>query len=402
MYSIVRDGYYGARSRVLIVSHDMLWPRIGGGRIRIGSLIDRALRDVRVDLVVVAPENDVVRDSPAVVGQDGLGIHIFVDEAASSTVPERSSKEATALIRRLAARDDGYDAVHIEGHYLLPVVPPELHARTVVAEQNIESRLLAQRMAVGEAVSVEDIGAMRESECSAWRRAAAVVTLTPEDNAEVAGRAPDVRPHFIANGWDHLPLRTSAPPETGTLERPALLFMGDYDYAPNRDAYVWLVTDVFPRIRARIPAARLLLAGINMPDDLVRLGHAQEGAEVLGFVEDLMGELGRADVVLCPLRVGGGIKVKVIEAVCRAGLIVSTSVGVQGVPACLRSAICVADDAGEFAGHVVRLCADPGERGRRRRLLLENQHVVPRWEDTAASLMSLWSRVSRDADRHQT
>ncbi len=398
MHSNDLDGYHGARSRVLFLSHDMLWPRIGGGRIRIGALLDRALREIQVDLVVVAPENDVTRDSPAVVGQDGLGIHIFVDEAVS-TVPERSSKGATELIRRLAAQGGGYDAVHLEGHYLLPVVPPELHARTVVAEQNIESQLLTQRMAVGEPVSAADVEEMRASERSAWLRAAAVVTLTPEDTAEVAGRVPEVGPCYVPNGWDHLPSRTSVRPETGVLERPVMLFVGDYDYAPNRDAYVWLVTDIFPRIRKRIPDARLVLAGINMPGDLERLGQEQAGVEVRGFVDDIVAELERADLLLCPLRVGGGIKVKVIEAIRRAALIVSTSVGAQGIPAGLRSALCVADDADGFAEHVVRLCADPEERDRRRRRLLENQGAMPRWEDAAARLMSVWSRVSREADR---
>lgn len=391
------DVYDGDRSRVLFLSHDMLWPRIGGGRVRIGELLDRALKQIRIDLVVVAPELDVNRDSPAITGADGLDVYILADES-TGVVPERTSPAAVALIRRLASRGDGYDAVHLEGHYLLPLVPPELLRRTVVVEQNIESQLLRQRRDLGEPIGVGEIARYQAREQEAWLRAAAVVTLSPEDTDDVRTREPGVQPHFIPNGWDHLPAPSAIRRETAELDRPRLTFVGDYDYAPNRDAFAWLVQEVFPRIRARIPGAQLQLAGINLSPELARMGRECEGAQVRGFVSDLMDELDRADIILCPLRVGGGMKVKVMEALRRSALLVATSVGAQGIPAKLRSAVCVADDAAGFAGHVVRLCANPAERDEKRQHLLLHRDIAPTWDDSSRRLLRLWSKVSRQAD----
>jgi glycosyltransferase involved in cell wall biosynthesis len=122
------------------------------------------------------------------------------------------------------------------------------------------------------------------------------------------------------------------------------------------------------------------------------------GAWVRGFIEVIDDELDRADIVLCPLRWGGGVKVKVIEALRRACLLVSTSTGLQGIPEELRSAACCADDAARFADHVVRLCNDPQERQRRRSRIVANQDAAPTWEDSSIRTLGLWSRVSREAD----
>jgi len=393
--------YHGARSRVLFVSHDMLWPTVGGGRIRCGKLLLRALEETRTDLVVVAPRADVTRNMAAVPELLGLRTHVFVDESAPGPAPSRASRPAAAHLRRLAAQGAGYDAVHLEGHYLLPLVPPDLLARTVIVDHNIESQLLEQRAEMGEPVSADEIATLRRSEQRAWRQAGAVVALSPEDAAEMHRREPTVIPHLIPNGWDHLPPPASArPDDEGCLTSPRLFFLADYDYPPNRDAFVWLVTDVFPRIREQVPGVRLVLAGINLSPDLARLAGACPGADVRGFVSDLPTELDRSDVVLCPLRIGGGVKVKVIEAIRRACLLVSTTVGgIQGIPEPLRSAVCFADDAATSAGHVIRLCADPQERRRRRAQLRANQSAAPTWEESSVRIMQLWSHLSTGVDR---
>lgn len=393
------ETYYGARSRVLFLSEDMLWPSIGGGRIRCIKLLMRALDVVQVDLVVVAPEADVVRDSPAIPDLPGLTTHVFVDEARSPYVPRRLSPEATAVASAMAGQHGGYDAVHLEGHFLWPVVPAGLRSRTVVVEQNIESQVLAQRRLLGEDVTRDDVAGLRAAEQHVWRNAGAVIALTPEDTDEIRGREPGVDAHLVPNGWDHLPARSAPRPDAGErLDSPRLLFYADYDYVANVDGLHWLLDDVFPQIRRQIPAAGLVVGGINMSVEVRKAVRSCPGARVRGFIDDLEDELDLADVVLCPLLWGGGVKVKVIEALRRACLLVSTSTGLQGIPEELRSAACCADDAATFADHVVRLSSAPQERRRRRRQLVENEHAAPTWEASSAQTLRLWSQVSREAD----
>lgn len=382
--------------RVLFLVFDMLWPGVGGGRIRCAKLLLRALDEIRIDLVVVAPRASVDRDLAAVPCLPGLTTHIFADESSPGPAPTRASRTAADLMSHLASNGDGYDTVHVEGHYLLPLVPPELLPRTVVVEHNIESQLLQQCAAMGKAVPQEAVAALRDSEQAAWRRAGAVIALSPEDAAEMRSREPAVKPYLIPNGWDHLPAPAVRPVHYDSpLTTPRLLFVADYGYPPNRDAFEWLVTTVFPRIRQQVPGAVLEIAGINLPSELACLGAECLGVDIRGYLEDLPAELDRADIVLCPLRIGGGVKVKVIEAIRRACLLVSTTVGgIGGIPEPLRSAVCFADDAETFAGHVVRLCANPHERRDRRQRLVDNQWAVPTWEDSSVRTMQLWSRLS--------
>jgi glycosyltransferase involved in cell wall biosynthesis len=391
----------GSLSRVLFLSHDMLWPSVGGGRIRCITLLLRALEVVRIDLIVVAPEADVVRDRWASPDLPGLTTHVFVDRSNSPIVPARVSPDANDLARRMSQEHGGYDAVHIEGHYLWPVVPIELTSRTVVVEQNIESTLLGQRLALGDPVTTADIDRLRAGEEHVWRRAGAMITLSPDDAAEIRRRQPDVVPHLVPNGWDHLPARSVPRPDhSGPLVSPRLLFFADYDYAPNRDAFRWLITDVFPRIRSEVPGAELILGGINMSEDLEYAVHGCPGARVRGYIDDLAAELDRADIVLCPLRWGGGVKVKVVEAIRRACLLVSTTTGgIEYIPESLRSAVCFADDAGSFAKQVVRVCADSEERHWRRAQLVAHQHEAPAWEESSERTMRIWADVSNREDQ---
>lgn len=387
--------YSGSRRRVLFFSEDMLWPSIGGGRIRCIKLLMHALEVVHVDLIVVAPEADVVRDSSEIPDLPGLTTHVFIDEARSSLVPKRLSPAATALARTMAQQHGGYDAVHLEGHFLWPVVPSELRLRTVVVEQNIESLVLEQRRLLGEEVEIGDLEGLRTAEQHVWRHAGAMVALTPEDAADIIRREPNVIPHLVQNGWDHLPERlTPRHDSDDRLESPRLLFYADFDYVANVDSLRWLVTDVFPRIRERIPGAALLVGGINLAAEQEQVIRSCPGARVRGYIDDLADELDCADIVLCPLRWGGGVKVKVIEALRRACLLVSTMTGGTGIPHELRAAACFAEDAATFAGHVVRLCNDPRERQWRRSHLVASRHVAPTWGDSSTRTMRLWSNVS--------
>ncbi|MFD7749845.1 glycosyltransferase [Streptomyces sp. NPDC059698] len=391
--------YFGSRRRVLFLSEDMLWPSIGGGRIRCIKLLMRALEFVDVDLIIVAPESDVVRDTPEIPDLPGLTTHVFIDEARSSLVPRRRSPAATRLARMLAQQHGGYDAVHLEGHFLWPILPSEIRSRSVVVEQNIESLVLEQRRLIGEAVETGDVEGLRSVEQQVWRQAGAVIALTPEDGAEIAGREPSVVPHVVPNGWDHLPARSEPrDDDDGRLVSPRLLFYADYDYVANVDSLRWLLTDVFPTVRERVPGAVLQVGGINLSAEHERDIRSCPGAQLLNFIDDLVDELDRADIVVCPLQWGGGVKVKVIEALRRACLLVSTTTGGTGIPYELRSAGCFADDSEAFADHVTRLCNDPRERQRRRTQLVAHRNVAPTWEDSSIRTLRLWSHVSRVAD----
>ncbi len=159
------------------------------------------------------------------------------------------------------------------------------------------------------------------------------------------------------------------------------LFVGS-NIAPNRTALAFLLEAVWPRVRTAVPGATLAVAGTvgrALDEGSRSHGLASRGVEVLGVVPDLQAEYARAAVCVVPLRMGTGIKIKLLEALGFGKAIVSTSVGVQGMEAWAAEAIAVADDAERFAEAIVRLLTGDALRHERQAaaLRLAAQHFGP-------------------------
>lgn len=149
---------------------------------------------------------------------------------------------------------------------------------------------------------------------------------------------------------------------------PSILFAGYYRHPPNADAARWLVHEIFPRVRRDHPEAQLVLVGQEPPADLWQ--RDDEGVVVVGAVDDVSGYLERAAVVVAPIRSGGGVRVKVLEALGAGKAVVATRLAAEGIDA-PPEAILLADSAAEFAGRISLLLGDE----ERRRALAESAYA---------------------------
>lgn len=155
-------------------------------------------------------------------------------------------------------------------------------------------------------------------------------------------------------------------PMTATSTEPTLVFVGSMDWLPNQDAVEFFTSSVLPAIRAQMPV-RFVVAGRNPPAFI----RALDGVHVTGTVDDIRPYLRDADVCVVPLRVGGGTRIKIFEALSMARAVVSTSVGAEGLPVTDGRDILLANDPDAFAAAVVRLLKDGelrrqlGDAGRR-------------------------------------
>jgi polysaccharide biosynthesis protein PslH len=140
------------------------------------------------------------------------------------------------------------------------------------------------------------------------------------------------------------------------------VFVANFAYGPNVDGALWLCRDVFPRVRAFVPGARLMLVGNHPPAEVRAL--AGPGVTVTGRVTSVDPYLEAADLFLCPLREGGGIKAKLLEALSRGEPVVTTSVGSQGLGPEAERALRIEDRSRGFARAVSDLLGDPTERRR--------------------------------------
>ncbi|WP_190194329.1 glycosyltransferase family 4 protein [Streptomyces minutiscleroticus] len=139
-------------------------------------------------------------------------------------------------------------------------------------------------------------------------------------------------------------------------EGGTILFQGWHEWPPNVDAATWFVEDILPRIRERCPQARLLLVG--KPSQTVRELGSAPGVDVVGEVPRMRPYLDRADVMIAPLRVGGGTRIKILEGFASGVPVVSTSIGCEGLGTEDGVHLRIADDAEAFAHSVAQLLVD--------------------------------------------
>jgi glycosyltransferase involved in cell wall biosynthesis len=192
-------------------------------------------------------------------------------------------------------------------------------------------------------------------EAAALAAAAATVAVSEADKQAMLRIAPQGRITVISNGIDLDEYRPSAAlPDAAA---PRLVFTGKMDYRPNVDAALWFAAEVLPLIAAQEPAAVLQLVGMNPHPRLDPL-RGQPNIEITGAVDDTRPYIAAAAVYLIPMRVGGGTRFKALEAMACARPIVSTALGVEGIPVHHEQEMLIADTPSAFAAQVLRLIAD--------------------------------------------
>jgi len=173
-----------------------------------------------------------------------------------------------------------------------------------------------------------------------------------------------------------------------------LVFTASMDWLPNDDGVRFFVEDVLPRIRRDVPSVKFWAVGRNPSPALQRLAAEHEGVELTGTVDDVRPYIERATVYVVPLRVGGGTRMKIFEAMAMNKAVVSTSIGAEGLPVQDGENILLADDPGEFAGRVVTLLRD---RDLRRRLGENGSRMVRErftWDAVARVFAEICEKVA--------
>jgi glycosyltransferase involved in cell wall biosynthesis len=224
-------------------------------------------------------------------------------------------------------------------------------------------------------------------------RVAEVIAVSAGDAARLAALA-GVQPVVIPNGVD---TDRYAPAPTGPAldpDAPRLLFVGTLDFRPNVDALCWFAREALPRIREEFPAARLVIAGRD-PAPAVR-ALAGPAVDVVGPVDDDLPLLHTASVYVVPLRSGGGMRFKVVQAMAAGVPVVSTSFGADGVEARHGEHLLVADTPEGLSEAVRRTLRDPAAT--RRRVERARTLVVARydWRAILPTLDALYARLEAE------
>lgn len=141
-----------------------------------------------------------------------------------------------------------------------------------------------------------------------------------------------------------------------------LAFVGSMDWDPNEDGIIWFLQNIYPLIRQRVPNTSLVIVGRNPSSRLQGIAGKSPSVELTGWVPDVRPHLSKAEVVVVPLRVGGGTRIKIPEAMAMAKAVVSTPIGAEGLPFQDHKQIRIAERPQDFANAVVDLFENVGLR----------------------------------------
>jgi glycosyltransferase involved in cell wall biosynthesis len=209
---------------------------------------------------------------------------------------------------------------------------------------------------------------------SVWRRFDAIQVFTDRDARRLAQLAPELRDRLHVNPFGIALVDLSSP----VAEDPrAICFVGNFSHRPNVDAALWLAREVVPRVRAQVPDARLRIAGTDAPAELHSL--ASSHVQVVGYQRDVEHFIREAAVVAAPVRIGGGMRMKVLQGMALGKSVVTTTRGIDGLDLYPDAPVSVADDAEGLAAAIVQLLDDRDRRerlGQRARAYVE-EHFSP-------------------------
>jgi glycosyltransferase involved in cell wall biosynthesis len=213
-----------------------------------------------------------------------------------------------------------------------------------------------------------------------------LLAMSERDRDEVAAMS-TTRCEVIANGVDTRAIGAGDP----AGRDPVAVFVGSFAYPPNAEALAWLLEDLWPRVLGGRPDARLVVVGRDVPPRLQE--GAPAGVTFAGFVPEMSAVYDEARAVLCPMRSGGGTRLKVLEGLATGLPLVSTTMGAEGVAVTDGADVLLADEPQAFADTVVRVLGDDALAARigtgGRALALERydwQAIGERLEAVLASL----------------
>jgi glycosyltransferase involved in cell wall biosynthesis len=395
---------------VVIVDGDVSYPASSGKRLRTLNLMLRLAR--RHHITYLARGNGDAEQAARAVeflaGQgvdaqviddplprkSGLAFHGRLAANLLSPLPYSVASHDSPRMRqavRAHAASHRVDLWQIEWSAYFPTLPPGSGPRTVLNAHNVDA-LIWQRY-----YEMESHPARRWYIGGQWRKferferrifaaVGRVAAVSPEDAALVREVFGVTSVDVVDNGIDaahYAGLQGKRRPET-------ILFLGSLDWRPNLDAVRLLLDEVFPAVRAIEPAARLCIVGRHAPAWLAQRVRDLPGAELHADVPDVRPYLAESGVLAVPLRIGGGSRLKILEALAAGLPVVSTRVGAEGL--CLRPGrdLTVVEGTKDMAAALVRAIRMPGEAQAQaeqgRRLVLERYD----WGVLADKLEGTW------------
>ena len=372
--------------RLLFLSITVPFPATDGGRLRVLNLLKQVAQRNHVTFLALETQPT---DEEGIEYLRSLGIeaHLVPHTSRLPLFSLRSGNQAVLKRKPLTvARYDvpafrrafhslletgSFDLIHYEmlhtGQYRL-----ETNARSLLSLQNVDSniwRRLREQTSnpLRKCVFWTQERAFRRYERTMSRSFDLVACASEVDRDLMEGICPGLSAGVIPNGVDTQLYQ----PNHEVEEETTIIYTGSMDWFPNEDAAIYFIEEILPIIQTKCQNLKFYVVGQFPTERLKRYGN-RPGVVVTGRVDDIKPYFARATVYVVPLRIGGGTRLKILEALAMGKAVVSTSVGAEGLNLTAGDEIMIADEPAKFADGVFQLMEDKsmrrelGENGRRR------------------------------------
>ena len=401
--------------RIIFVSQIVPYPPHGGASQRIFNLLRELGRENEVTLLAyVHPEAlqsaDDLELSRQVIGEfcskmeffsmwsKKSALHKFLAIALGFlyrkpfSVLGYRSKILERRLRQLVI-EDRPDIVQLDTIAFAPLKKVVGNVPCVLTHHNIESSLMARRAKYEATVLARyyiDLQAKRleRYEREQAQQFALNIMVSALDAEQLRCISPLANTIVVENGVDvdyFQPVRGQ--------EQPALIYTGGMNMFANRDAVMWFLVEMWPLLKQRVPNLHFYAIGQAPPSELLEMAATDPSIEVPGFVDDVRPWVAKSAVYVVPLRVGGGTRLKLVDAMAQGKAIVSTSVGCEGLHVTDGKEILIADEPEAFIEKVLALLSDEPRRfalGDAARALVVKQYA---WPSLGAKLLKGYRKV---------
>lgn len=364
--------------RIVWLKTELLHPVDRGGRIRTYQML-RALRKehhvtyVALDDGTSAPDaieraqeyaHEVVRLPFSQPARRSLAFGLAMARNLASPLPYSLWRYRNDAMRQYISGLTPANADVLVCDFLFPWVnmPQQVAVPTVLFQHNVEAmiweRMAANASGLKRAYLALQHRRLAAAEAAACRSANRVVAVSEEDAVRMATDYDVADVRSVPTGVD---TEFFTPPDA-PRSLDELVFVGAMDWLPNEDGVAFLLDEILPKIRAKHPHVRVTIVGRNPSDALRRSASALPMVTITGTVPDIRPYLHRAALFIVPLRIGGGTRLKIYEAMAAGAPVVSTTIGAEGLPLDDRTEIRLADGADAFSAAVSALLDDAPAR----------------------------------------
>ena len=290
---------------------------------------------------------------------------------------------------------DKFDVIVCDFIFAAPAIPWDFSCPKVLFTHNVEALIWKRHYEVArnplwKGLSWREWKTMECAEQLYIRKADHVVAVSDRDRDVFLRFLNATKITIVPTGVDVEYFR----PSTGHEAKNSLVFTGSMDWLANEDAVFYFVEQVLPRMREQIPEVSLCVVGRKPSKRLQELIDREKNVQLTGWVEDVRPYLARSTVCIVPLRIGGGTRLKIFEAMGMGKAVVSTTIGAEGLPVRHEENILLADSPDDFARQTVELLQNPSRRNQigaaACKMVTENYA----WANVAAKFAEVLERVS--------